>query len=149
MDRMLGPAETPEWLREILRSDGVLLGISDLARASGVSVTQLRYWTDKGYVDSVSQDEGNRKFTYDTVFKVRAIKAYMDEGFTLAAAAKRMQKHRAVIKILKSVVMDRIEDVRDENGHAVVDFGQFDPDPTKHLLARIEDDGTHFELSDA
>ncbi|KRL53950.1 MerR family transcriptional regulator [Furfurilactobacillus rossiae] len=147
MERTPQTEGSPEWLRSIINSDDILIGIGDLSRATDVSTAQLRYWTDKGYIHVVNQDEGNRKYTYDTAFKVRAIKAYMDEGFTLVAATKRMQKHREVIHLLKDVMMNRLEGVgTDEDGSQIVSLGLFDPDPQYELVARLRDGKTRFEL---
>ncbi len=147
MESARNAAGSPEWLKSIINSDDILIGIGDLSRATEVSPAQLRYWTDKNYIDGVEQEEGNRKYTYDTVFKVRAIKAYMDEGFTLAAAVKRMRQHREVIHILKDVMMTRLEDVHsDKDGSQVVNMGTFDPEPQYTLIARLMDGTTRFEL---
>lgn len=148
MEQFAGDVGSKAWLMKIFRNDDVItMGIGDLARATGISATKLRYWTDKGYIKCLSENEGNRKYKYETVFKVRAMKAYLDEGYTLATAAKKMAQHRDVIKTLKHLVSDRIERVElvDEGTH-LIDFGPFDAEPTKHLIAQVDSSGTHFRL---
>ncbi|WP_143795720.1 MerR family transcriptional regulator, partial [Oenococcus oeni] len=74
-------------IHSMVKDDNVLIGISDLSDATGVSQTQLRYWLEKGYLKSRGTAK-KKKFIYGTVFFVRMIKKYQDEGFTLASAVE-------------------------------------------------------------
>ncbi|GAB6093368.1 MerR family transcriptional regulator [Furfurilactobacillus curtus] len=148
MEQFAGGEGSKAWLAKIFKHDDIItIGIGDLSRATGVTTTKLRYWTDKGYINCLSESEGNRKYKYETVFKVRAMKAYLDEGYTLATAAQKMAQHRDVIQTLKHLVTDRIESVQlvDDGSH-IIDFGSFDSEPTKHLIAQVDSSGTHFRL---
>ncbi|GEK29620.1 MerR family transcriptional regulator [Furfurilactobacillus siliginis] len=146
MARMMDEIGKPEWFRKLVSTDHVAMGIGDLSRATGVSPTQLRYWTDKNYIEVDEHAEGKHKYAYETIYKVRAIKSFLDDGFTLSAAVSRMAEHRAIVHALKHVVTDRIEDVEVDGNEHLFDFGPFDPDPTCHLLARVNESGTTFEL---
>ncbi|WP_439424756.1 MerR family transcriptional regulator [Oenococcus alcoholitolerans] len=133
-------------VRSIIKKNGIKIGITDLADATGVSATQLRYWLEKGYIRSDSDDK-QKKFPYETVFRVAIIKKFQDEGFTLAAAVKKTDRHSTIIKAFKQMLYDRLVDIKDyENGSVLIDLGIFDPEPSKHLIAHLDDEKTTFEL---
>ncbi|WP_243676736.1 MerR family transcriptional regulator [Secundilactobacillus collinoides] len=78
-----------EQLRFVTKNVHWYLGIGDVAEATGVSQSQLRYWEQKGYIESKKENNQNRKYTYGTLIKVFIIKNYMEQGFTLGAAVKK------------------------------------------------------------
>jgi DNA-binding transcriptional MerR regulator len=67
--------------------------IGDTALMTGVSQKQIRNWEAKGYIPEahrvVSGVRAYRRFTLDQVETIRKIKGYLDEGFTLQAAAEK------------------------------------------------------------
>ncbi|WP_225430421.1 MerR family transcriptional regulator [Levilactobacillus brevis] len=78
-----------------LPTDSLVLGIGDVAAATGVSQSQLRYWERKGYIQSQAvNDGGNRKFTYKTLIQVQQIKFFLDDGYTLVGAVKQAKRRR-------------------------------------------------------
>ncbi|MFT8323793.1 MerR family transcriptional regulator [Oenococcus sicerae] len=135
-------------IHSMIREDNVVIGISDLAEATGVSQTQLRYWLEKNYIKSCG-DEKKKKFVYGTVFRVRIIKGYLDEGFTLSSAVKHADQHSVMVRAFKQVIGDRLLNVSEDDHGALIDFGIFDPQPDKHLYARVTEKETKFELHDA
>ena len=70
--------------REIFKSNDIKIGMTELAKVTGVSPSQLRYWERKGYICS-QQDQQNKNhhFSILTAYQVRTIKFYLDEGYTL------------------------------------------------------------------
>jgi DNA-binding transcriptional MerR regulator len=60
---------------------------------TGVTQKQIRNWEAKGYIPEanrvVSGIRAYRRFTLPQVENIRRIKAYLDEGYTLSAAAQR------------------------------------------------------------
>jgi len=64
----------------------LVLGIGQAASVCGVSVRQLAYWTDKGFVRAVHEHKG-RTYDYDGLEKVCLIKEGLSLGYTLDAAA--------------------------------------------------------------
>lgn len=68
--------------------------IGDTAKMTGASQKQIRHWEAKGYIPVaprvVSGDRAYRRFTLGQVEAIGKIKAYLDEGFTLAAAAQKV-----------------------------------------------------------
>ncbi|KEK03007.1 MerR family transcriptional regulator [Oenococcus oeni] len=132
-------------IHSMVRDDNVLIGISDLSDATGVSQTQLRYWLEKGYLKSRGTAK-KKKFIYGTVFFVRMIKKYQDEGFTLASAVEHTKRHSTMIKAINKMVFDRLENVQEEEKCTLIDLGVFDPQENKHLFASVTENGTKFEL---
>ncbi|WP_341780067.1 MerR family transcriptional regulator [Levilactobacillus sp. HBUAS70063] len=115
----------------------LVLGIGDVAAATGVSQSQLRYWERKGYIQSrVVAGRKNRKFSYKTLLKVQQIKTLQDEGLTLVAAVKQSQQRDAVFDTLRSFVDGRFAQIQmDDEDHIQINMGPFDPDPTQDLVA--------------
>ena len=68
--------------------------IGDTAKMSGASQKQIRHWEAKGYIPEairvISGDRAYRRFTLGQVEAIGKIKAYIDEGFTLSAAAQKV-----------------------------------------------------------
>ena len=67
--------------------------IGDTAKMSGASQKQIRNWEARGYILApdrvVSGARAYRRFTPAEVETIRKIREYLDEGFTLAAAAQK------------------------------------------------------------
>ncbi|MBU7455777.1 MerR family transcriptional regulator [Leuconostoc fallax] len=130
----------------MMQENNVLIGISELAKATGVTPAQLRYWLAQGYIQSAGEDKKN-KFTFSTVFKVRSIKIFQSEGYTLAAAAKHAAQYSTLAHKIKQIISDRLISVNEDGSDVIIDFGPFDPNPDHHLIARVATDKTTFELN--
>jgi hypothetical protein len=69
-----------------------IFSIGEAARMSGVSIKQIRHWEDKGYIPTsdrvVCGERSYRKYGHGDLELIQAIKAYLDEGYTLPVAAK-------------------------------------------------------------
>ncbi len=76
--------------------------IGDTSRLSGASKKQIRNWEAKGYIPEAERvvcgDRAYRRFTKEQVEIIRTIKGYLDEGFTLKAAAKKAGSMNSVSK---------------------------------------------------
>ena len=64
--------------------------IGDTARMTGVSQKQIRHWESRGYIPSamrvVCGARAYRYFSKSQVEQIKAVKAMLDQGFTLAHA---------------------------------------------------------------
>ncbi|MFC6290928.1 MerR family transcriptional regulator [Levilactobacillus angrenensis] len=132
--------------------ENLILGIGDVAAATGVSQSQIRYWESKGYIHSEASNDGkNRKFSYKTVLKVQQIKTYLDDGYTLVGAAKQSQRRSNYFDTLRSFFEGRFVNmaIDPDSQQASIDLGPFDPEPGKSLIAERIDDHWHFKLIDA
>jgi DNA-binding transcriptional MerR regulator len=68
--------------------------IGDTAKMTGATQKQIRHWEAKGYISEagrvVSGVRAYRRFTLGQVETISKIKEFLDEGFTLLAAAQKV-----------------------------------------------------------
>lgn len=129
--------------REIFKSDDIKIGMSELAKVTGVSSSQIRYWERKGYIHS-QQDQQNKNhhFSLMTAYQVRIIKFYLDQGYTLQVAVQKERERRALGKVFRHFISDRIQGIeQDSDGDGLVRLGRLDDDPTREVYARVDKDG--------
>ncbi|MGO3728834.1 MAG: MerR family transcriptional regulator, partial [Enterococcus viikkiensis] len=81
-------------VKQLLESDDLLVGISELSKVTGVSPRQIRYWEQKGYIHSAGEKSGNRQFKLPMVIKVEIIKHFLDEGYTLTVAVEKAKERQ-------------------------------------------------------
>jgi len=126
----------------------LILGIGDVAEATGVSQSQLRYWERKGYIQSQAvEDRKNRKFSYKTLLQVQQIKTLLDQGLTLVAAVKQAKHRKDLFDALRSFMDGRFSHISmTDDGDIQINLGRFDPDPTQELIADRVDGQWHFKL---
>ena len=72
------------------------LSIGDAAKTTGVSEKQLRHWEKAEYLQnikrSISGERAYRRYTEEDIEHIKAMKAYLDEGFTLPAASAKASR---------------------------------------------------------
>ena len=67
------------------------VSISVAAEISNTTVKMLRYWEEKGYISSERVYSGSRGYRFyhpADLQKITRIKNYIDQGYTLQAAAR-------------------------------------------------------------
>ena len=97
-------------IQQVSQPEGITLGTSDLVKATGVPASQLRYWVEQGYIKPIDvPNERSRKFSYRVVFRVRAIKYFLDHGYTLSAAMDNVNQFRNL-----DIQLQRILTILDE-----------------------------------
>ena len=89
----------------------VIVAIGEVANITGIPARKIRYWDEKGYIEPVDKTSTYRQYDYLNVRKIVLIKEFMDEGYTLDAAAKKVnekaEKISEVFKRLKSKKMGK------------------------------------------
>jgi DNA-binding transcriptional MerR regulator len=73
----------------------LIVGIGEVAEITGIPQRQLRYWQAKGIIDTCAENSlqaTTRRFDYWQIKKILLIKELLDEGFTLDAAAQKIEK---------------------------------------------------------
>lgn len=74
----------------------LVVGIGEAAETTGVPQRKIRYWEEKGIIQSVNEKEGDKstrsRYDYLTIKKILLIQELLDDGFTLDAAAKRVDE---------------------------------------------------------
>lgn len=139
-----------EKIRKMIASKQLKISMSEVARVTGVSTSQLRYWEKKGYIKS-EQDEQNKNhyFSFPTIFQVLTIKVFLDQGFTLAMAVKKERKRRELHKIFTRFITDGIKEVEQtEEDSGEVKLGPLAEDSTKEVYAVIDSDKTSLRIRD-
>lgn len=134
-----------EHFRRIITENKLQISMSELARITGVSTSQLRYWERKGYIHSKQDDKNkNHYFGLPTMISVFVIKDFLDQGYTLAVAVKKEQAHKQLGKIFKRFIADQVKDVRQlAVNKGEVDLGTLENDPGKEVYAIVDPNGTH------
>lgn len=129
-------------LKELLKNDHLLVGISELSELVGVSPRQLRYWEKKGFIQSVETDStGPRKYRLPTVVKVEIIKQYLDEGYTLTKAVEKATAHIQKIHHVRKVFSKCIKEIElVDQRYTAISFGDFKEDDSQLYI--IHDDET-------
>lgn len=79
----------------------LIIGIGEVSQISGIPTRQIRYWEDKGIIKSLTEEEGkNRRYDYANIKKMLLIKELLDEGYTLDAAAKKVEDRMNMIEAM-------------------------------------------------
>lgn len=134
--------------RKMIIENQLKISMSELARVTGVSTSQLRYWERKGYITS-EQDQQNKNhyFSLVTMFQVYAIKIFLDQGFTLTVAVQKEKERRQCHEIFKHFIIDRVMGISQVDGQkGEVDLGPLTDDPNKKVIAVVEPDKTSLRL---
>ncbi|MEW6290968.1 MAG: MerR family transcriptional regulator [Thermodesulfobacteriota bacterium] len=74
-------------------SDKKPVSIGEAARATGVTVKQIRHWHEQGYIPAperiVCGERSYRYFNDNDLKIISRIKAYLDQGYTVKTAAEK------------------------------------------------------------
>ena len=78
--------------------DKLVVGIGEVAQITGIPTRQIRYWEEKGIIESLTEEEGkNRRYNYENIKKMLLIKELMEEGYTLDSSAEKVKKRMEMI----------------------------------------------------
>ena len=90
----------------------LVVGIGEVAEITTIPQRQLRYWEEKGLIKTVDgTGSTTRRFNYLEIKKILLIKELLDEGFTLEAAAKKVEKRMELINSTFTKFKNRHKDV--------------------------------------
>ncbi|UUZ92450.1 MerR family transcriptional regulator [Paenibacillus sp. P25] len=83
----------------------LVVGIGEVSDITGVPQRQIRYWEEKGILQSFKEGEGTtRKYDYLNIKKILLVKEPLDDGFTLDAAAKKVEERmRTISEVFKKL----------------------------------------------
>ncbi|HPI99352.1 MAG TPA: MerR family transcriptional regulator [Enterococcus sp.] len=139
-------------LKQLLDSDHLLVGISELSDMSGTSTRQLRYWEEKGWITSVAdKNHAARRYRLPTVVKVELIKYYLDEGFTLKKAAEKADERIKKVHHIRKVLAQSLRDIEIiDNRFTVFSINHFEPEQERLVILHDGNDDTlHYRLFSA
>ena len=70
-----------------------VVSIGEAARICNVTVKQIRFWEERGYIPSAQRvicgERSYRKFGEEDLEIIKRIARYLNDGFTLPMAAKK------------------------------------------------------------
>ena len=73
------------------------VSIGEAARLTNASIKQIRFWADRGLIPNpqrvVCGKRAYRQFTQNDLNFIKTVKGFLDEGFTLQAAAKKAEEN--------------------------------------------------------
>tara|TARA_Y100000782_G_C10187832_1_gene267902 strand:+ start:5966 stop:6394 length:429 start_codon:yes stop_codon:yes gene_type:complete len=75
----------------------LIMGIGEVAEVTGIPTRQIRYWEEKGYISSLSEQGRNRRYNYMNIKKMLLIKEMLDEGYTLEASVAKVEKRTKLV----------------------------------------------------
>lgn len=76
----------------------LIVGIGEVSKITGIPTRKIRYWEEKGVIQSEKDTEGStRRYNYLNVKKMLLIQEMLDEGFTLDAAVEKVEKRMVTI----------------------------------------------------
>lgn len=70
----------------------LVVGIGEVSDITGISTRKIRYWEEKGIISSVDDSSSSRRYNYVNIKKILLIKELVEEGYTLEAAAKKVDE---------------------------------------------------------
>ncbi|MDO4903607.1 MAG: MerR family transcriptional regulator [Limosilactobacillus sp.] len=131
--------------RKMFTENKLRISMSELARTTGVSTSQLRYWERKGFIKSNQDDKNkNHYFTLLTMFLVFTIKYFLDQGFTLEGAVERAKNKKESGKAVRRFMTEGISKVSTlEDGEVEIVMGPLENDPNTEVYAIVDENGTH------
>ena len=84
--------------QELVFLKTLVIGIGEVSEITKIPTRKIRYWEDKGIIQSLTEEEGkNRRYDYRNIKKMLLIKELLDEGYTLDAAAEKVEKRIVTI----------------------------------------------------
>lgn len=77
----------------------LIVGIGEVSTISDVPTRQIRYWEEKGIIQSTNEEEGkNRRYDYVNIKKILLIKELLDDGFSLDGARRKVERRINMIE---------------------------------------------------
>ncbi|SMO32494.1 MerR family transcriptional regulator [Melghirimyces algeriensis] len=93
----------------------LVVGIGEVSEITGVPARKIRYWEEKGIIQSEKEGEGTtRRYNYLNIKKILLIQELVEEGYTLDSAAKkvedRMENLNEAFRKLATLATDQKDD---------------------------------------
>ncbi|WP_416380328.1 MULTISPECIES: MerR family transcriptional regulator [unclassified Gilliamella] len=82
----------------------VIVGIGEVSEMTKVPVRKLRYWEEKGIINTVDPQSKSRQFDLANIKKIILIQELMDDGYSLDGAAKKVEDRIAKIESLMNLI---------------------------------------------
>lgn len=70
----------------------VKVGIHEASSITNVPARKIRYWQDKGYINSIQTRSSSRQYDLFNLKKIVLIQELLEDGYTLEASAKKVDE---------------------------------------------------------
>lgn len=131
-------------------TDQVQFGIGEIAKMTGVSTRQLRYWESKGIIESIDRDgDEARVYNYKTYINVAAIKYFLDHDCTLKVAVDKTHELKDAYRTVHKLLFSTVKGVGELDGEEAIDLGYLNAQQKQRLYAKIDDnDQVEYTIKD-
>lgn len=123
--------------------DNLQFRIGELARMTGVSTRQLRYWEKQGYVSAIARDDEqeSRLYGFPAYVKVTIIKQHLDDGESLHEAVRAANEQIENVGVIQHIMKKAFQGLETHQGKFMVNLGFFDAEETQLLYVSLDDNG--------
>lgn len=97
---------------ETQESSGQLLAIGELASATGVPDSTIRFWERKGLLSPTLRQGGQRRYKPSAVGNVAMLRLCQEAGFTLADIRRLMDERAVTPRSWRGLVHEKLTDVQ-------------------------------------
>ncbi|UTM59630.1 MerR family transcriptional regulator [Photobacterium sp. CCB-ST2H9] len=87
----------------------VKVGIHEASDITGVPTRKIRYWQEKGYIETTSGNSSTRQYDLINVKKIILIQELIDDGYTLDGAANKVNQRIDKLKRMFDLVLPTSE----------------------------------------
>nr|WP_282557482.1 MerR family transcriptional regulator [Providencia rettgeri] len=85
----------------------IRVGISEVAEITNVPIRKLRYWEEKGIINTVDLESKSRQFNLANIKKIILIQELIEDGYSLDGAAKKVESRiEKIDSLLKLISME-------------------------------------------
>ncbi|EHJ52331.1 MerR family transcriptional regulator [Streptococcus macacae] len=89
----------------------LVVGIGEVSKITAIPIRKIRYWEEKGIIHSQNNKEGTtRRYDYINIKKMLLIQEMLEEGFTLEASVKKVEKRLVTLNNMFKSLSDHLED---------------------------------------
>lgn len=105
----------------------ISIDISEVSKYTGVSTRQLRYWEEKGYINSINHKKGkNRRYTIPTVYIISILKTLIDKGLSVKKAVEKVQIYKYKFLEVKKFIFERYKFCKEQENTVYIFLGKSD-----------------------
>ncbi|UQS84541.1 MerR family transcriptional regulator [Apilactobacillus apisilvae] len=124
-----------------LNLDNLIFRIGEVSKMLNVSTRQLRYWEQKGYIQSMRNKCGeSRVFDMKNFMCINLMKYYLNQGFTLAKSHEFAKQNLKNMKLLRNFMTNSFQGIENVNDRPAINLGYFDKEQTSILYGFIDNE---------